>query len=111
MDPPLFGYIWSDGWINFFDVVQRNKMVAVLAWIFPFTWAFMYLFIDSPVFMVLSGGVVGSVMLFIVIYAALYFRYKETQAFESSVLYDIAFWISIMSIFGVGIYGVAKFFF
>ena len=104
----IFGQM---GWINFSDVVTRNKMVAVLSWIFPFTWAFMYLFIDSPVLMVLSGGVVGSFLLFVVIYAALHFKYKETQAFESTLVYDIAFWISIFSILGVGVFGIAKFFF
>ena len=108
----LFSDIFGQmGWINFFDVVKRNKMISILAWIFPFTWASMYLFLDSPVLMVLSGGVVGSFMLFIVIFAALHFKYKETQAFQSSLLYDIAFWISVISILGVGVYGVVKVFF
>ena len=107
----LFSDIFGQmGWINFFDVAKRNKMISILAWIFPFAWASMYLFLDSPVLMVLSGGVVGSFMLFIVIYAALHFKYKETQAFKSSLLYDIAFWISVISILGVGVYGVVKVF-
>ena len=108
----LFSDIFGQmGWMNFFDVAKRNKMVAILAWIFPFAWASMYLFIDSPVLMVLSGGVVGAFMLFIVIFAALHFKYNETQAFKSSALYDVAFWISVISIFGVGVYGITKVFF
>ncbi len=104
----IFGQM---GWINFFNVIQRNKVIAVLAWIFPLTWAAAYLFIDSPVLMVLSGGVVGSFMLFIVIFAALHFKYTRTTLVKSGLLYNIAFWISIISIFGVGVYGVVKVFF
>lgn len=104
----IFGQL---GWINFFDFTQRNKVIAILAWVFPFTWAAAYLFIELPVLMVLSGGVVGSFMLFIVIFAALHFKYTRTTLVKSSLLYDAAFWFSIISIFGVGVYGVVKVFF
>ena len=104
----IFGQL---GWINFFNVIQRNKVIAVLAWVFPVTWAAAYLFIDSPVLMVLSGGVVGSFMLFLVIFAALHFKYTRTTAIKSSLLYNTAFWISIISIFCVGAYGIMKIFF
>lgn len=101
----IFGQL---GWINFFNIVQRNKVIAVLAWIFPITWAAAYLFIESPVLMVLSGGVVGSFMLFLVIFASLHFKYTRTTAIKSSLLYNVAFWISIISIFSVGAYGIVK---
>lgn len=104
----IFGQV---GWMDFFNVIQRNKVISILAWIFPLTWAAAYLFIDSPVLMVLSGGVVGSFMLFIVIFAALHFKYNRTTAIKSSLLYDTAFWISIISIFSVGAYGIVKIFF
>ena len=81
----IFGQL---GWINFFDFTQRNKVIAILAWVFPFTWAAAYLFIELPVLMVLSGGVVGSFMLFIVIFAALHFKYTRTTLVKSSLLYD-----------------------
>ncbi|MBK5279901.1 MAG: Nramp family divalent metal transporter [Bacteroidia bacterium] len=101
----IFGQI---GWIDFSNVDQRRKMIAIFAWLFPFTWAAAYLFIDSPVLMVLSGGVVGSFMLFIVIFAALHFKYKRTTLVTSGLLYDTAFWISVISILGVGVYGIMK---
>ena len=104
----IFGQL---GWINFFNAIQRNKVIAVLAWVFPFTWAAAYLFIESPVLMVLSGGVVGSFMLFLVIFAALHFKYTRTTAIKSSLLYNVAFWVSIISIFSVGAYGIVKIFF
>lgn len=101
----IFGQL---GWIDFFNLKQRYKVIAVLAWIFPLSWACIYLFIELPVLMILSGGLVGSVMLFLIVFAALHFRYKRKQFFTPGLLYDIALWISIVSIFGVGVYGVTK---
>jgi manganese transport protein len=103
----IFGQL---GWIDFFDLKQRRKVIAVLAWVFPLCWAGIYLFIRLPVLMILSGGLVGSVLLFIIIFAVLHFRYKREQRFKPSLLYDIALWISIISIFGVGVYGLTRIF-
>jgi Mn2+/Fe2+ NRAMP family transporter len=103
----IFGQI---GWINFFDINQRKKVIAALAWAFPTIWAATYLFINLPVVMILSGGVVGSIMLFIIVYAAYYFRYKEEQSFTPGLFYDIALWVSIISIMAVGVYGMVSLF-
>ncbi len=101
----IFGQL---GWINFFDLTQRNRLIAILAWSFPVTWACAYLFIELPVLMVLSGGIVGSFMLFIVIFAAIRFKYEKSLLPPAGLLYNIAFWISVMSILFVGVYGLAK---
>lgn len=102
----VFGQI---GWIDFFDLKQRARSIAVLAWIFPVLWGAFFLFIEMPVIMVLSGGIVGSVILFMVVFAALYFRYRETPiAFKPSPIYDLFFWLSVVSIVLVGVYGIAK---
>lgn len=106
--PDIFGQL---GWINFFDLDQRKRLIAILAWTFPFVWVFMYLFIELPVLMVLSGGVIGSLMLFIVVFGAYHFKYTRTQLIPSGNFYTLAFWVSIISIFGVGAYGVIKVFF
>ncbi|MGK2862294.1 MAG: Nramp family divalent metal transporter, partial [Chitinophagaceae bacterium] len=58
--PDIFGQL---GWIQFFDKQQRKKVVGWLAWIIPMIWALAYLFIKLPVIMIVSGGIVGSVML------------------------------------------------
>ena len=103
--PDIFGQL---GWIDFFNIGQRSKLIAILAWIFPVLWACAYLFIKLPVLMVLSGGVVGSCLLFIVVFGAYHFKYSRVQLVRSSKLYNIAFWISIISIFVVGVYGVVS---
>lgn len=103
----IFGQL---GWIDFFNISQRSKVIAILAWTFPGVWAITYLFINLPVIMILSGGVVGSVMLLIIVFAALHFRYKRTQSFKSGLFYDVALWVSVISIFFVGAYGIVSLF-
>jgi len=103
----IFGQI---GWIDFFNVHQRSKVIAILAWTFPTLWSLTYLFINLPVVMILFGGMVGSIMLFLIVYAAFNFRYKIPQSFKPGIIYDVGLWISILSILAVGIYGVARLF-
>lgn len=103
--PDIFGQL---GWIQFFDLAQRRKLVAILAWTFPFIWVALYLFIELPVVMVLAGGVIGSLMLFIVVFGAYHFKYTRTQAIPSGRFYNVAFWVSVISIFAVGVYGVIQ---
>lgn len=99
----IFGQL---GWIDFSSTTQRKKIIALLAWIFPAAWAATYLFIELPVFMILFGGVVGSVLLFMLVFAVIHTKYFRLQAIKASLFYDIAFWISVVSILGVGVYGV-----
>ena len=95
-------------WMDFFYFTLRRKVIAALSWIFPATWGAAYLFIKLPVLMVLSGGIVGSFLLFIVVFAALHFKYARGSFIKPGLLYNLAFWISIISIAGVGVYGIVK---
>ena len=97
-------------WLDFYNPSTRKKTIAVLSWVIPFIWLLMFLFISLPVFMILSGGVVGSVMLLLIIFAALHFRYKRLSDFKGGVVYNIFFWISVLSILLIAIYGIVKLF-
>lgn len=102
----LFGVV---GWIDFYDIKQRKKTIAILAFIFPVLWLIALVIIKSPVIMVTIGGVITFFMLLIIVYAGLHFRYRQKQyGLESSSFYDITLWISCISIFLVGFYGVYK---
>ncbi len=103
----IFGCI---GWLNFADTAKRKIMISLLGLIFPFIWAFMFLFIELPVLMVLSGGIIGSVMLLLVIYAGWIFKYRRQQALTTTKFYDSIFWISLISIAWVGVYGLYQVF-
>ena len=100
----MFGQI---GWINFYDTDQRRKMIAWLAWIFPPIWAILFLYIQLPVIMVLSGGLIGSIILFMVLFMAMYFRYNRLPLeLAPNTIYDLMLWMSGLSIFALGVYGI-----
>ena len=104
--PDMFGQL---GWIDFYDQKTRKRLIGILAWIFPAIWAILFVFIKLPVFMVLTGGIAGSVILFIVVYATYHLRYKHTTPhFMPGKVYDIILWLSFLAIFAVAIYGVYR---
>jgi manganese transport protein len=105
----LFSDIFGQmGWIDFFDFRMRNKVIAVLSWIFPACWGMAYLFIKLPVVMVLSGGIVGSFLLLVVVFAAIHFKYRRGSHLQPGIAYNTAFWISVVSIAGIGVYGAMR---
>jgi hypothetical protein len=100
----MFGQL---GWIDFFDIKQRLWSISVMAWLLPLLWASFFVFIRLPVMMIISGGIVGSVLLLLVVFATLHFRYRRTlPAFAPSKLYDIILWISVLAIGWVAVYGL-----
>jgi len=103
--PDLFGQL---GWIDFADLKKRKKMVSLLSLLFPFVWACAFCYIELPVLMVLSGGIIGSVMLLLVVFAGWHFKYKCAQAITAGKFYTIIFWISVASILWVAIYGLIQ---
>ncbi|GAB1452801.1 Nramp family divalent metal transporter [Draconibacterium sp.] len=104
----LFGQL---RWIDFFNRKQRRNTVAALAWAFPVLWLIALFLVKSPVLMVTIGGIITFIMLLIIVYAGLHFRYRQKQyGLESSKFYDIALWISCIAIFTVGFYGVISIF-
>ena len=104
----IFGQV---GFFNFKDHAARKRVVAILAWTIPFLWALVFIFIKLPVLMVITGGLVGSFLLFLVVYAVIHFRYKRLDPFfKPGMLYDFVLWLSIFSIVGVGILGILKLF-
>ena len=102
----MFGQI---GIINFLNLKERKRSIAILAWCIPFVWAALFLFIKLPVMMVIIGGIAGSFLLFLVSFAAIHFRYKRLHpAFIPTKLYDTIFWLSVLAIILVGFYGISK---
>ena len=106
--PDIFGQL---GWINPDSLTDRKKWVAILAWLFPCLWVIAYLFVEMPTFMILSGGVVGSVLLLIVVFAAIHFRFQNKfLKIASGLVSELMFWLSVASIASVSIYGIFKLF-
>jgi hypothetical protein len=97
------------GLFDFTKFRVRRKVTAWMAWLFPLVWAALFIFIRLPVIMVLLGGFVTSILLLLVVYAAIYFRYYRLPVnLKPGKFYDLALWISVVSIVMVGIYGIIQ---
>ncbi len=93
------------GMFNFADEAVRRKSIAILAWVIPFIWATLFLFMGKPALMVFLGGLATVVILLIVVFAAMFFRYyRLDQRLLPTRLYDICLWISSISIVVVAVY-------
>jgi manganese transport protein len=97
------------GWLRFYHFPSRKRMIAILAWAFPAAWCALFIFIKLPVGMILIGGFMTSVLLLLVVFAALYFRYRRLPPqLKPSAFYDLAFWLSASTIVAMGIYGIVQ---
>lgn len=84
---------------RFRDPAIRRPLVFALAWIFPITWATVFVGHGKPIHLVLLGGVATTAILLMVVVAALYFRLFSTRpGLRPSLWYDLALWVSALSI-------------
>lgn len=104
----IFGQM---GWIDFNNLGQRKSLIAILAWILPFTWAFLFVYIKLPMIMVISGGIVGSFLLILVIWAVIFNKYfRKNDVEPSTLVYNLFLWTSILAILAFCIYGIVQLF-
>jgi len=90
--------------IDYFNMKQRNRFIAIFAWCCAIIWTILFLLIKQPVFMVSLGGIGTAIILLIVVYVAYYLRYKRlSKKLYPSLIYDIFFWLSAVVILGVGV--------
>lgn len=94
-------------WVDLSGPTARRRLIATLSWAFPALWCVLYLFIKLPVLMILLGGIATSVLLLVVVWAALQFRYRQLPvSLRPSWRYDVWLWMSVFAILGVSVYGV-----
>lgn len=99
------------GYLDYRNESQRKKWFTALAIFLPLLWTALFIFFKSPVLMVMIGGVLMSILLLLVVFAAFHFRYRRLEKrLKPSLIYDILFWVSGLSIFGFGIYSILKIF-
>lgn len=92
------------GFIDFLDPVQRNRAVARFTWLFPCLWAGMFLIMRDSATMVLIGGAATMAVLFVVVYACIWFRLRTLPAeLKPGKWYDAALIVSILAIIGVAV--------
>ena len=97
------------GLVDFQSDLSRRRSIAALAWVLPVLWATVFMYFRAPGGMVIIGGLATYLMLFVVVFAALYFRYRRLNpALHPSVLYDVMLWLSGLAIGLVGCYGLVQ---
>ncbi len=97
------------GFYDFANPAARRRAISFFAWLFPFLWGVTYLCFKAPALMVIFGGLATVVILFIVVFATLYFRYcRLDQRLRPSTLYDVALWTSSLAILMVAIVAATR---
>ena len=92
------------GLMDYSDESARKRWFRVLAWLLPTIWVVLFLYFQSPVFMVTVGGFVIAILLLLVAFAAYHFRYKRlVPELKPSRIYDTFLWVSIAAILAVGL--------
>ncbi len=95
------------GFYDFQNEVSRKRAISISAWVIPAIWATLFLIMGNPALMVILGGLATVVILLIVVFAAIYFRYyRLDKRLRPTTLYDITLWISSVSIALVAVYVV-----
>ena len=95
------------GFLDYRDEGQRQKWFRVLAWFLPIAWTLLFLVFKAPVYMVMFGAIALSILLLVVVLAALYFRYRRLdKRLRPSPVYDICLWLSALTIFAFGVQAI-----
>jgi Mn2+/Fe2+ NRAMP family transporter len=85
----LFG--WHDG-----SDATRARWTRVVSVLWPLVAVVLYCWIRAPARMVLASGVAQAIMLPMLGWSALYFRYRRCDArLRPSMLWDLSLWISV----------------
>jgi Mn2+/Fe2+ NRAMP family transporter len=99
------------GLLDYRDARQRGRWITGLAWFLPATWTVLFITVRAPVIMVMAGGFALCLLLLMVIFAALHFRYRRLSPdLRPSRAYDLLLWVSCFAIAGVGVIAVVNLF-
>jgi hypothetical protein len=81
----------------------RRRWTRILSVAWPLVGAIIYAFVQAPAAMVLASGVAQAVMLPMLGFAALYFRYRRTdEALAPSRGWDVMLWLSSIGLLIAG---------
>jgi manganese transport protein len=95
------------GIIDFFNLRQRRLFIGIFAWISPLVWCILFLTMGKPAAMIILGGIGTSVILLLVVYVGLHFRYRRLRPeLKPRRGYDVWLWVSAVAIVALGLYGL-----
>ncbi len=93
--------------VRYADATARTKWIGRFCVIYPVVGLGLYLLFRDPKLMVIIGGFVQAATLPIISGAAIYLRYRRTDArLAPSRLSDLCLWLAFLSITAVALYAV-----
>jgi Mn2+/Fe2+ NRAMP family transporter len=85
----------------------RQRLLRRLTWAFPLVWAGLFLAVKLPVFMVVVGGIGTAALTLLVVFAALWFRWRDLPPeLRPSRGYDAGLGVSVLLILGFSAYSL-----
>jgi len=99
-----FSRVWADffglsGWLRWSDPAPRKRCISVVAVIYPFLCAAIYLLVQRPLLLVTFMGICNALFLVVVGYEAVRFRYRLTlPELRPGRVYDVSLWVSLAAI-------------
>ena len=95
------------GLLDFDDFKSRRIWFGILAVVIPTLWALVHLLFKKPVWMIVVGGVSTSIILLVVLFAAIVFKnQRKNSEIKTGGIYEVAFWLSSAMILFVGVWSI-----
>jgi hypothetical protein len=86
------------------DAATQTRSVNILSGLFPMLCLLVYWILPEPAWLVLLSGSAQAVMLPMLGFAALYFRYAmSVPQLRSGRWFDVGLWVSVLLLFAIGI--------
>lgn len=86
---------------------DRRRWTRIISVAWPLVGAVLYAFVQAPAAMVLASGVAQAVMLPMLGFAVLYFRYRRTDpALAPGSVWDVMLWLSSLGLLIVGLWSL-----
>jgi hypothetical protein len=107
--------LWTNtlGILGFFDwrnVAARERIIRAFTIFYPIVWAASFLVIQSPVIMVMIGGIASGLFLVAVVIAVWVLRRQVDRRYRQSPVWSIMLVISSISVGALGVYSIATIF-
>ncbi len=91
------------------DSRQRQFLIGLLSFCLPLACVVVYLVVEAPVLLIMVAGTCQSLMLPVLGFGSLYFRYRETdRRLSPGRVWDLALITSCIAMLVVGTWGVYK---
>ena len=91
------------------DSRQRRFLIRILSFALPLACVLVYLVVKAPVFLIVISGTCQSLLLPVLGFGSLYFRYRETDArLKPGMLWDFALIVSCLAMLVVGTWGLYR---